>query len=140
MSGGKEGSGNWIVYNSHHLKLPWDCHVWAVMALSPCNGRSASGRGEVFFGVWQPCLSAPRVLPRPAAGKEQWEQHPPHGLPRKKGLAGEQQATAAALQRPQPRKATETYLGRFCLWESRNFSSLNHQGSKRCKAEVRKWL
>lgn len=51
MAEGKERSGNWIASNSHHLHLPWGCHVWAP---SPWNGRSASGRGESSFGVWQP--------------------------------------------------------------------------------------
>lgn len=100
-------------------------------------------RVRCSFGVWQPGAALSDHSPcssSPAAGKEQWKQHPPHGFQKKNGLAGEQEATAAALWWPQPRKDTETYLGRFHLWKNRNFSSLNHQGSKCYKAEVRKWL
>lgn len=84
------------------------------------------------------CLTAPCVLSRACCRKGVVEGASSLWSSKENGLAGEQQATAAALRWPQPRRDTEMYLGRFRLWKSRNFSSLNHQGSKRCKAEVRK--
>lgn len=94
------------------------------------------------FGVWQPgaALSEPSPCSSQACCREGAAEAAYSQWSSKKnwGLAGEQQATAAALQWPQPWKDTEMYLGRFLLWKSMNFSSLNHQGSKRCKAEVRK--
>lgn len=154
MAGAKGKSGNWLAYNFHQLKLPWDCHVWAVTALSPWNGRNASSRGQEFLSRvaahrplllcgaalsnLSPCVSAISVLFAWCVSvKERRRQHLPHVLP-KTGSTGEQQATAAALQRPQRRRDTGTYLDEFCLWKSMNFSSLNHQASKRCKVEVRK--
>lgn len=84
------------------------------------------------------CLTILLVLPRPAAGEGAVEAASSSWPSKNNGLAEEQQSAAAALRWPQPRKDTEMYLGRFSLWKSMDFSSLNHQGSKRCKAEVRK--
>lgn len=78
-------------------------------------------------------LTTPHALPALLQGKNSGSSILPM-VSKKNGLAGEQEATAAALWWPQPRKDTEMYLGRFHLWKNRNFSSLNHQGSKCCKA------
>lgn len=81
------------------------------------------------FGQWQPgaalsdhspCLFCCRKV---EAASSPW-------CSQKNGFAGERRAAAAALQWPQPRKDREMYLGRFSLWKSLYFSSLNYWGQE----------